>query len=49
MLLVLLARLIRWFVNNEVEAADTTVADLIVRFSVVAGLIVVAWWLFLRF
>lgn len=50
MLLELLARLIgRWFIDREIEAADTSVADLVVRFSVVAGAIAVAFWLFLRF
>jgi hypothetical protein len=49
MLLGLLARLIRWFIDGEIEAADTSVADLVVRFSVLAAVIVVAIWLFLRF
>jgi uncharacterized membrane protein YjfL (UPF0719 family) len=50
MLLNLLARLIgHWFVDREVEAADTTVADLIVGFSVAVGVVVAACWLYLRF
>jgi hypothetical protein len=49
MLLGLLARLVGRFINREIEAADTSVADLVVRFSVLAAVIVVAFWLFLRF
>ena len=48
-LLGLLARLVRWFVDGEIEAADTSVADLVVRFSILAAVIVTAIWLFLRF
>lgn len=50
MWLELLARIFGgWLIDREVEAADTSVADLLVRFSVAAGVIVAAFWLFLRF
>jgi hypothetical protein len=40
---------ISWFIDREVESADTTPADLLVRFSVAAGVIVLGIWLFGRF
>jgi hypothetical protein len=38
----------RW-VNLEIESTDTTAADLLVRFSVAAGVVVFLMWLLLRF
>jgi hypothetical protein len=47
LLVAVLMRLIRpWL---DVETTDTTPADLVVRYSVFAGLVVFAIWLFFRF
>ena len=37
----------RWL-DLEIESTDTTAADLLVRFSVAAGVIVFLMWLLLR-
>ena len=49
LLIGILGRLFGSFVDGEIESADTTAADLLVRFSVAAGVLVVALWLFVRF
>ena len=36
-------------IDRELESADTTPADLLVRFSIAAGVIVFVLWLVLRF
>jgi hypothetical protein len=46
----ILARIgISWLIDREVQAADATPADLLVRFSVAAGVLVLAIWVFTRF
>ena len=52
-LLEILGRLLvrffgRW-INLEIESTDSTAADLLVRFSIAAGVIAFLMWVLLRF
>ena len=52
-LLELLAELVGrvfgwWWLDNETQRADSTALDLLVRFSVAAGVVVVIIWLWVR-
>jgi hypothetical protein len=38
-----------WWLDNEVQRADLTAADFLVRFSVGAGAVVFLIWIFVRF
>jgi hypothetical protein len=40
---------VSWLIDREVQSADATGADLLVRFSVAAGVLALGIWLFVRF